>query len=211
MPLRRGIAAPKLRWLMHPLGPARSVCARATHQLLWWHVKVTVGVSRGCLRTLQSMSFSAIICTYCSGALVRCTRWSISSGVRLSSLPCTLSLRSVRCPTASSNVSVTAARPLVASVMTSSVRPSTMKCCPPARVVRRLAVGFMLRCSRALLGSFGSAGRGSRAPRHASGSRVLPVSGSCVPPPCVGFGVGGRLGLECTPPSGIHPWHPVPC
>ena len=63
----------------------------------------------------------------CSVGLVRFTRWFTRSGVRVFSVSCTLSLRALGCPTATSQASVVAARVLVARVMTSSVRPSTMK------------------------------------------------------------------------------------
>ena len=49
--------------------PFASKCA--THQMWWWHIRVTVG--RLWLRTLQSMTISTICCTCCSGGLVRWT------------------------------------------------------------------------------------------------------------------------------------------
>ena len=144
----------------------------ATHQVCWWHVSGTVGAFGGLLRIVQSVTFGpSVLRLCCSGGLVSCTRGSTRSAVRVSSLSCTLSLRALGCPTASSQASVAAARVLAARVMTSSVRPSTMKCFYPARVAGSWAVCFMVRCSSALSvpGAFGSPGLGSRALRLANG------------------------------------------
>ena len=84
-----------------------------THQLCWWHIRITVGVSGMWSRTVQSLIFSPIRGTCCSGGPVSCTSWSISSGVTVSSFSSILSLRAVGCPTASSHVSVTADKVLV--------------------------------------------------------------------------------------------------
>ena len=61
-------------------------------------------------RTVQSVAFSTIGRTCCSDGLVSRTSWSITSGVRVSSFFSIVAWRSVGCPTASSNVSVTAAK-----------------------------------------------------------------------------------------------------
>ena len=155
---------------------------RATHHVCWWHLSVTVGVSGGLsLKTAQSVTFGPLVFrSCCSGGLVRVTRWFIRSGVSVSSVPCTLSIRAVGWPTATSHASVVAARVLAARVMTSSVSPPTMKYFPPARVVGSWAVCFMLRCSSALSGpgAFGSTGLGSRAPRPANGFYGLSALGS---------------------------------
>ena len=151
---------------------------RATHHVCWWHVSVTVGVSGGLsLKAAQSVTFGPLVFrSCCSGGLVRVTRWFIRSGVRVSYVPCTLSLRAVAWPTATSHASVVPARLMAARVMTSSVSPSTMKYFSPARVV----VCFMVRCSSALSGpgAFESTGLGSRAPRPANGFRGLSALGS---------------------------------
>ena len=157
----------------------------ATHHVCWWHVSVTVGVSGGLsLNAAQSVTFGpSVFRSCCSGGLVRVTRWFIRSGVRVSSVPCTLSLRAVGWPTATSHASVVAARASAARAMTLSVRPSTMKYLSPARVVGSWAVCFMVRCSSALSGhaAFGSTGRGSHALCPANGCRGLSVLGSCGP------------------------------
>ena len=163
----------------------------ATHHVCWWHVSVTVGVSGGLsLRAAQSVTFGpSVFRSCCSDGLVRVTRWFRRSGVRVSSVPCTLSLRVVGWPTATSHASVVAARVLAARVMTSSVRPSKMNYFSPARVVGSWAVCFMVRCSRALSGpgAFGSTGLGSRVPRLANGCRRLSVLGN-----------RGRRAMWCT-------------
>ena len=81
----------------------------ATHQVCWWHISVTVGASGGLSRIVQSVTFGPLVFRLCcSGRPVRFTRWSTRSGVRVSSVSCTLSLRAVGCPTASSQASVAA-------------------------------------------------------------------------------------------------------
>ena len=47
----------------------------ATHQVCWWHIRVSVGVSGVRSRTVQSATFTTMLCTYCSGGLLSCTRW----------------------------------------------------------------------------------------------------------------------------------------
>ena len=92
----------------------------ATHNVCWWHVSVTVGVAGGLsIKTAQSVTFGpSVFRSCCSGGLVRVTEWFTRSGVRVSSVSCTLSLRAVGWPTATSHASVVAARVLAASWMT---------------------------------------------------------------------------------------------
>ena len=159
----------------------------AIHQVCCWHVSVTVGASRVLSRIVQSVTFGpSVFRLCCSDGLVGLTRWSTRSGVRVSSVSGTLSLRAEGCPTACSQASVEAARVLAARVMTSSVRPSTIKCFSPARVVGSWVVRFMVRCSSALSGpgAFGSAGLGLRAPRLATGAVICRCWAVVVPWPC---------------------------
>ena len=155
------------------------------HHVCWWHVSVTVGVSGGLpIKAAQSVTFGpSVFRSCCSGGLVRVTRWFTRSGVRVSSVSCTLSLRAVGWPTATSHASVVAARMLAARVMTWSVRPCTMKYFSPARSVGSGALCFMRRCSSALSGpgAFGSTGLGSRVPCVANGCRGSSMLGSLGP------------------------------
>ena len=153
-----------------PVVPVAFHCA--THQVCGRHVSVTVGAFGGLWRIVQSVTFGPSSFQFCrSGGLVSCTKWPTRSSVRVSSLSFMLSLRSVGCFTASFQASVAAARVLAAGVMTSSVRPSAMKCFSATRVAGSWAVCFMVTCSSALSGpgAFGSAGLESRAPRLATG------------------------------------------
>ena len=76
----------------------------ATHHVCWWHVSVTMGKSAGLsIKAAQSVTFGpSVFLSCCSVGLVRVTKWFTRSGVRVSSVSCTLSLRAVGWPTATS-------------------------------------------------------------------------------------------------------------
>ena len=66
-------------------------CHCATCQVCRWHISVTGGASGGLSRIVQSVTFRPSVFRLCfSGWLVSCTRWSIRSCTRVSSVSCSL-------------------------------------------------------------------------------------------------------------------------